>query len=95
MFIEIEQVREPQDLDDLLTDADGTDALPNSAKIDVGGLLSPSDIRNADVLERIAGTTWIFSNGETTELRRVPKSLERVAIFRSRRIAKDQADLEL
>lgn len=61
--------------------------------VDVGPLLTPSEIRNAEVLERFAPGTWIWGDLEDQlELRHVPKSLERVAISRSREIAREQSE---
>lgn len=73
-------------------EAENVEELPDEAEVDVGGLLSPADIRGARLLERLSSSVWIYSDGQRTELRRVPKALERVAISRSRQIAREEQE---
>lgn len=66
------------------------DDLPEDERPSVGALLSPSDIRAADVLGQIASNVWLYGRGEeVTELRRCPKSLERVARARARGLRRE------
>lgn len=82
---EIEQYQADQDIDAILATAESADELPAEAEVEVGSLLTPSEIRNADALGRIAGSAWYWQCGTRCELRRVPKALERVARSHARR----------
>ena len=83
--------RDP-DLDELLRAAESADELPDGVTVEVGGPLTPSEVRNAERLGRIKNSAWLWSDGRRTELRWLPKSLERAAMSRARSLRRQNDD---
>lgn len=71
------------------TEIESLDDLPEEERPDVGPLLSPSDIRAADMLGQIKAGVWLYNRGGTTELRQCPESLQRVARARARELRRE------